>query len=262
MARGLSRFGLWTAPLFVGIAAALVFGMGFVLALRGGVGKPLGPPPPPSPTPSRAADRDGVFRILVVGDSLAKGTGDETGKGFAVDVLDAFRRKGRAEITNLAVNGVESPEILSLVESANVRAIAARSDLILVSAGGNDLSHGARAGAALTDVADSVSASRERYAKSLRGILGALRESNPSARIAVLGLYDPFNDDKTAGRLGSSVVLQWNALIQETALGFPNVAVIPTFDLFEGRPDRLSADHYHPNAAAYEEIARRILQIV
>ena len=262
MGRGLSRFGLWTAPLLVGIAAALVFGVGFVLAVRGGVGKPLGPPPPPAPTPSRAADRDGIFRILVVGDSLAKGTGDETGKGFAIDVLDVFRRKGRAEITNLAVNGMESPEVLALVESANVRGIAARADLILVSAGANDLSHGARAGTALTEVADSVSASRERYAKTLRGILGALRESNPSARIAVLGLYDPFNDEKTAGRLGSSVVLQWNALIQETALGFPNVAVIPTFDLFQGRPDRLSADHYHPNAAAYEEIAKRILQIV
>jgi lysophospholipase L1-like esterase len=262
MARGSSRFWLWIAPLSAGIGAALLFGSGFVLALRGGVGKPLGSPAPPAATPAHRSSEDGVFRILVVGDSLAKGTGDDTGKGFAVDVLESFRRKGRAEITNLAVNGMESPEILEVVESPNVRSLAARSDLILVSAGGNDLSHGVTRGTAPTDVAETVVESRNRYARNLRAILAALREANPSARICVLGLYDPFGDDRTAGRLGASVVLQWNALIEETALGFSNVSVIPTFDLFQGRPDRLSADRYHPNAAAYEEIAKRILQVV
>jgi lysophospholipase L1-like esterase len=263
MARGLSRFWLWTAPLTVGIAAALVLAAGFVLALRGATGKPLGPPLSQDPgrrvTP---APRDGVYRILVVGDSLAKGTGDESGKGFAVNVLEAVKKKGPAEIANLAVNGMESPEVLEVVESPNVRALAARADLILVSAGGNDLSHGVTRGPAPTNAADAVAASRDRYAKSLRAILATLREANPTARICVLGLYDPFGGDAAAARLGASVIQQWNALIAETALGFSNVSVIPTFDLFQGRPDRLSADHYHPNAAAYEEIARRVLQVV
>ena len=264
MARGLSRFWLWTAPFAVGTAAALVLGAGLVLALRGASGKPLGVPASQQPPKQRAAPapRDGVFRILVVGDSLAKGTGDESGKGFAVNVLEAFRKKGAAEITNLAVNGMESPEVLAIVESPNVRGLAARADLILVSAGGNDLSHGITRGPAPSEAVDAVAASRDRYAKSLRGILAALSEANPSARICVLGLYDPFGGETGSGRVGASVILQWNALIAETALAFPNVAVIPTFDLFQGRPDRLSADHYHPNAQAYEEIARRVLQVV
>ena len=262
MARGSSRFWLWIAPLTVGIGAALLFGGGFVLALRGGVGTPLGSSAPPAATPARPASGDGVFRILVVGDSLAKGTGDETGKGFAVGVLEAFRRKGRAEITNLAVNGMESPEILEVVASPNVRSLAARADLILVSAGGNDLSHSVTRGSGVADVADTLAESRARYVRSLHAILADLREANPTARICVLGLYDPFGNDPTAGRLGASVVLQWNALIEETALGVSNVSVIPTFDLFQGRPDRLSADRYHPNGAAYEEIAKRILQVV
>jgi len=263
MARGLSRFWLWTAPLAVGIAAALVFGSGFVLALRGATGQPLGEPPRarPTPAPSSAA-RDGVYRILVVGDSLAKGTGDETGKGFAVNVLEAFKKKGPAEITNLAVNGMESPEVLALVESANVRALAKGASLILVSVGGNDLSHSLTRGSAPTDVVDAVADSRGRYVQNLRAILAALRESNPGARICVLGLYDPFGGEKGSGRVGASVILQWNTLITETALAFPSVTVVPTFDLFQGRPDRLSADHYHPDAKAYEEIARRVLQIV
>jgi lysophospholipase L1-like esterase len=263
MARRLSRFWLWTAPLAVGLGAALLFGAGFVLALRGATGQPLGEPPRPKPTAAPAsAAKDGVFRILVVGDSLAKGTGDETGKGFAVNVREAFRKKGPAEIENLAVNGMESPEVLSLVESANVRALAAGASLILVSVGGNDLSHSLTRGAAPTDVADAVAAARGRYVQNLRAILAALREANPSARIGILGLYDPFGGEQGPGRIGASVILQWNTLITETALSFPNVTVIPTFDLFQGRPDRLSADHYHPNAKAYEEIARRMLQVV
>jgi lysophospholipase L1-like esterase len=264
MARGLSRFWFWTAPLLVGVASALVLGTGFVLALRGTTGNPLGGAPPPSPTPAHAkpVGADGVFRILVVGDSLAKGTGDETGRGFARDVFEAYQRKGKADITNLAVNGMESPEIRAVVETPNVRSLAARANLILVSAGGNDLSHGATRGGAPAEIVESVSTTRERYAQNLRGILAALREANPEARIAVLGLYDPFGDDRFGGRLGASVVLQWNELIAETALSFPNVVVIPTFDLFQGRPDRLSADRYHPNAAAYEEIAKRVLQVV
>lgn len=263
MARGLSRFWFWTAPLAVGLAAALVFGGGFVLALRGATGRPLGEAPAPRPAAAPvAAAKDGVFRILVVGDSLARGTGDETGKGFAVNVFEALRKKGRAEITNLAVNGMESPGVLELVESGNVRALAAAAGLILVSVGGNDLSHSVSRGAAPTDAAGAVADARGRYVRNLRAILAALREANPGARIVVLGLYDPFGSENGSGRLGASVILQWNTLITETALAFPNVTVIPTFDLFQGRPDRLSADRYHPNGPAYEEIARRVLQVI
>lgn len=262
MAIRLSRFWLWTAPLTVGIAAALLFGAGFVLALRGSIGQPLGEPPPPQQAAPVVSAPAGALRILVLGDSLARGTGDETGKGFAVGVLEAFRKTGPAELTNIAVNGMESPEVRTLVETPNVRALAAGASLILVSAGGNDLTHGVTRG---TDspaaIADSVSAARGRYVESLRGILETLREANPTAPIGVLGLYDPFGGEAGPGRLGASVILQWNTLAQETALSFPNVFVIPTFDLFQSRPDRLAADRYHPNRAGYAEIAHRILQI-
>ncbi len=263
MARGLSRFWLWTAPLTVGIMAALVLGAGLVMALRGAAGVPLGEPAPAKP-PAAAVSRghDGVLRILVIGDSLAKGTGDETGKGFAVNVLEALRKRGPAEITNLAVNGTESTEILALVDSPNVATLAARASLILVSAGGNDLSHAATRGSAPTAIADALAQARGRYVQNLRAILAALRRANPDAPICLLGLYNPFEGDAGSGRIGASVILQWNTLIAETALAFPKVSVIPTFDLFQGRPDRLSADHYHPNAQAYEEIARRMLQVV
>ena len=269
-----SRFWLWTAPLLVGGAAALVFGVGFVRALRGSLGEPLGePPPPPRQAIVPPAAGKGAVRILVLGDSLAKGTGDETGKGFGVRVLESFRGRGPAELTNLAVNGMETPEVLAVAETPNVRGLARSASLILLSAGGNDLSHGAtsfgsRGEASPAALPDAVAAARERYVENLRKILETLRAENATAPILLLGLYDPFGSAQSgdaqsgAARLGASVVLQWNALAQETALAFPGVTVVPTFDLFQGRPDRLSADRYHPSGAAYALIAERMLQVV
>ncbi len=85
---------------------------------------------------------------------------------------------------------------------------------------------------------------------------------NPRAPIYVLGLYDPFTEEPSTTRIGASVILSWNSLIEETALSFPRVFVVPTFDLFYGRPDRLGADHFHPNGAGHQAIAQRIVQLL
>lgn len=265
MARRSSRFWLWTAPLTVGAAAAIMLAAGFVLALRGAIGDPIGEPPPPPAVPRAQPAANGERRILVVGDSLARGTGDATGRGFALDLLDAYRKSGKAQLTNLGIGGTESPEIRALVETPTVQARAAEADLIVVSAGGNDLSHAASAAgqsSSPSGLADAVTEARDRYVDNLRGILRALREANPSAPIAVIGLYDPFSGEAASGRLESSVILQWNTLVAETALAFPGVRVVPTFDIFQGRADRLSADRYHPNRKSYGMIAERVLQAV
>ena len=135
MARRAPRFWLWTFPLVAGTAAAVVLAAGFVLALRGASGEPLGEPPPPPVEPKALPKKAGERRIRVLGDSLARGTGDESGKGFAVDVLQAYRRRGPSQLTNLGVNGSESPEVRELAESPTVRARAAEADLIVVSVG-------------------------------------------------------------------------------------------------------------------------------
>jgi lysophospholipase L1-like esterase len=262
MARSTNRFWMWTAPVTIGVVAALVLGVGFVLALRGAAGDPIGEPAPPVRAVEPTPPPGGARRIVVIGDSLARGTGDESGRGFAGVVLEGMRKRGRAELVNLGVNGMESPDIRGIAESANVRGLAANASLILVSAGANDLSHAAaRPGAAPGAVADAISGSRRTYVENLRAILTALRTANPTAPIGLIGLYDPFGERIGAGRLGAEVIVQWNALAAETALSFPGVFVVPTFDLFQGREDRLSADKYHPNKEGYELIGARILQV-
>jgi lysophospholipase L1-like esterase len=163
---------------------------------------------------------------------------------------------------NLAVAGAESSDLRRLVESANVRSLAESADVILFSIGGNDLSHslsGAGAGApaqALSSVGDS----RARFADNLRAILRTLRAANPSAPIRLLGLYQPFGGEARELRVGESLVLSWNSVLAETALGYSNVTAVPVFDLFQGRPDRLATDRFHPNRDGYRAIADRVVQ--
>ena len=258
-----SRILLWFFPALVGTAAGLLFAGGFWTGLRGSSGRPLGNPAPPPVSPSPLARPAGRRLLLVLGDSLARGTGDESGRGFAVDVLDFLRKSGKTDIANLAVNGAESSDVRQVVEDANVRTLAASATIILVSAGGNDLSHAIpRTGAPTPAAVEAIRQARSRYTANLREILTRLREVNPTAPIRVLGIYNPFEGDSVAARAGASVILGWNAGIQETALAFSDAAVVPTFDLFAGRPDRLALDRFHPNRQGYAAIAVRIEQLL
>ena len=259
----LSRFWLWHVPAAIASLAALLFLAGFGLALRGSLGEPVGGPPASPASGNTPVRSPGRGLLLVLGDSLARGTGDETGKGFAADVLDSLKKKGPADMANLAVNGAESGDVLKVLESDNVRRFAASADAILLSAGANDLTHavpGQRATA--SSPLEEIAASRARYAANLRQILSRLREANPRAPIYLLGLYDPFGDEGPQARIGASVILSWNTLIAETALSFPKVFVVPTFDLFYGRPDRLAVDRFHPNSKGHQAIADRIVQLL
>lgn len=263
MVRVSSRWLLWRLPALVAAAAALVFATGFWLALRGTLGEPIGEPAPPPAAPKPVARREGERLLLVIGDSLARGTGDESGRGWAGDVFEAFRKRGAARMANLGINGAESTDVRALVATPNVRTLAASADTILLSAGGNDLSHAvARDLRSPAEAAAALEKARDAYAANLRAILKDLREANASCPIYLIGLYDPFDMQGREGRLGRSVILGWNGLVAETALGFPGVHVAPTFDLFDGRPDRLAVDRFHPNRKGYALIAERVVQLL
>jgi lysophospholipase L1-like esterase len=273
MLRTSSRLWLWHLPAAVGAAAALFFAGAFWLALRGSAGQPLGSPPP-APALGPVDKPSGERFVLVLGDSLAKGTGDETGKGYAGVLLDRLKKTRPATMANLAVPGAVSEDIAALVEGANVRSLAASADLILLSAGGNDLSRAVREGAGSpVRLTADVAKARSLFLQNMRTILGRLREANTTAPIYVLGLYDPFggaaSGDPDASptplaraRLGVSVISGWNLLLGEAALSYKNVHVVPTLDLFAARPDYLGLDRFHPGGAGYAAIAERVYQLL
>lgn len=254
-----SRSWLWRVPAALALVAGAVFTAGFWLAIRSSSGSPIGAAPP-APAPFQASKKPGKRLVLILGDSLSHGTGDPTGRGYAADVVAALERRGPVDSVNLAVAGAESSDLRKLVESANVQSLAAAADLILFSVGGNDLSHSLSAVSAPAQALSSVGDSRSRFADNLRSILRDLREANPSVPIRLLGLYQPFGGEGRESRVGESVVLSWNSVLAETALGYANVAAVPVFDLFQGRPDRLATDRFHPNRQGYRAIADRVIQ--
>ena len=108
---------------------------------------------------------------------------------------------------NLAVAGAESSDLREVVASANVRSLASSASLILLSIGGNDLSHSVGGAGEPAEALSAVSAARARLAANLRAILSELRAANPSAPICVLALYQPFSGDGREIRVGASLVL-------------------------------------------------------
>jgi len=209
--------------------------------------------------PTAAAD--GAFRIVALGDSLTRGAGDAAGGGgYPERVAAALRKDGRTVVVeNLGVDGIETKDLLGKVEEPDVQRRLAGAQLILLSISSNDLSHSMPAALGPGETAaDPTAAALKDSSLNLLRILSLLRKSNPSAPIRLLGLYNPFPETFDR-RMAKETLLKWNVALEEASYAVSGAAVVPTADLFDERPDRLSADRFHPGPNGYAEIASRIL---
>ena len=245
------RFLYWYVPVGAALIAAAVFAHGFYSFARGDTGTAVNVAPP---TRAAAGPPSGVIAPIILGDSLARGTGDQTGLGIGGRLVDDLRqRKIRTNnIINLAVNGARTTDLLQQLESHNVRELLAQSNVIIVSIGGNDLWGDNFRNAPATDPQRILNA----VLLQIGRVVNSIRSANPKARIFVIGLYNPFVSTPMGGML-TPLVNEWNAkLIDKFALD-PGVVVVQTADIFRWR-DRLSADRFHPGDEGYALIARRI----
>jgi lysophospholipase L1-like esterase len=257
------RLVLWFFPAALGLATAAVLAAGFTAALQGRLGEPVDPSATSVPTPAvltATAAADGAFRVVALGDSLTRGAGDVTGGGgYPERVAAALRKAGlTVSVDNLAVDGSETGDFLGKMEEADVVRRVAAANLILVSIGGNDLSHSLRSVVPGETATDPTAAALTAASLNLQRILSLLRKANGSSPIRLLGLYNPFPEtfDK---RMAKETLLKWNVALEEASYSVFGASVVPTADLFDERPDRLSSDRFHPGPNGYGEIAARIL---
>jgi lysophospholipase L1-like esterase len=244
-----------TVPLVAAIPLAAALAWGFVEALAPAGGSAVPAVAAPSPPPKRA----GQLTVLAIGDSLARGTGAAPGSGWVDDVARTLgRRQPGLRLENLGIEGLETTGLRELLSHPQPRSLAASADAILVSIGGNDLSHAVGRVRSESPL-QALGSARRTFETNLDAILGELRELDPAGRIVLLLLYNPFGGSEL-GEAGSAVIVDWNASAQKIALSH-RVAAVPTLDLFESRPDRLSRDHFHPNEEGYRLIAERVNQI-
>jgi lysophospholipase L1-like esterase len=249
----------WAVVVALGAVASATLAVGLGLALSGGYGERLQGPAEAAPDVAEVFPRGAAYRVVALGDSLSAGTGDLRAGGYPGRLQRLLEARGRTtSLLNLAVPGAETNEVLARLSEPSVRAAVRQANVILVSAGGNDLSHSLRpvTGRAL----DDPERAREGARANLTAILAALRALNAAAPIRLVGLYNPFDVTPAEEPSARALLASWNALLEAAVAAQPGALVIPTADLFYGRPDRLAGDHYHPGARGQALIAERVLQ--
>ena len=246
------RFLFWTLPFAAGLVAIAVFGFGFAAYLRGDTGTAVDLATPASQAPRVAQT---TIAPIILGDSLARGAGDESGRGIPGRLDDELRKRGlhAQRAVNLGVNGARTPDLLKQLERPNVQTLIRQSNVIVVSIGGNDLWGGADWRNATPPNPD---ATMGEVLSRIEAVITRVRELNPDARIFFVGLYNPFASAPMGRRL-AFFVSRWNARMQQRFGNDPDFTLVQTADLFSHR-DRLALDRFHPNGEAYGLIARRI----
>jgi lysophospholipase L1-like esterase len=251
---------LWTA---IGAAAFLSFillAAGFSMAVIDYF-HPASSAPKPSAIPAEKRFSEDEDKVLVsLGDSLTRGTGDMSGKGYVGLVNEALKKTYGDRVTtiNLGINGQTSADLAKQIRQPEVRQLLKRATWITITIGGNDLF---RASGELDQV-DRVAIDEGRtvYRRNLSRILKEIRKLNSEAPVFIYGLYNPFGD-LSGQRETSRLVMEWNETIMDVSQQFSRIVVIPTFDLFQLNPSRLLySDHFHPNQEGYRKMAERLLQ--
>ena len=148
---------------------------------------------------------------------------------------------------------LDEPETLLRVREAQ---------LILISIGGNDLTHGLRGRLDEEGAGDLLEAdvALGRASNNLKQILTRLRAANPTAPIRLIGLYNPFEVLPSAEAQVRAQLLSWNNVLERATFDYKDVLVVPVADLFVDRPDRLAGDRFHPGPRGHELIADRLFE--
>ncbi len=246
----------WYIPLFTALVAAAAFGAGFYSFLTGDTGKPVDFAAPGGPVTAAPAQ---TIAPIILGDSLARGAGDSTGLGIGGRLDGELKRRSvpARETVNIAVNGARTPDLLRQLESANVRRLLGEANVIILSIGGNDLWGGNNWREATPPDPE---AAMDQVIEQIEQIVKIVRAQNPTARVFLIGLYNPFRTTPVGPKL-TSLVTRWNARVSERFSGDPNFTVVQTADIFSHH-DRLSVDRFHPGGEGYALIARRIADAI
>ncbi|MCK8486974.1 GDSL-type esterase/lipase family protein [Paenibacillus sp. MBLB2552] len=207
----------------------------------------------------------GAWDVTAIGDSLAKGTGDDTGRGFARRTVDLLNKEGETSklVNNLGINGLTTEELLPMLEDPGVKYALQHAGIILLSIGGNDLFNGTdtlTAGEHVPTQAE-IDAAIDESSKHFGEVVAQIKKINVQALLVYVSLYNPFSDLEGMREIGNDAVARWNAMAMNALGDYEGTLVVPTYDLFTQNSSRyLSSDHFHPNGDGYQAIAERMAQ--
>jgi lysophospholipase L1-like esterase len=198
--------------------------------------------------------------ILVLGDSIGFGVGDDPNQGLGRRYATMLDPEGihDIKITNLSIPGAKVSGLLELVKQPENAVAISEATLIILSIGGNDLNN--------IDALDVLSLeidfkeTLKQYTDGLLGIVDNIRALNDRAQLAIVGLYDPYAENDT---YKTSLLLQWNYETQRIAATDERMIFIPTYELFQyNLSTYLAADQFHPSNVGYQVIAEELYRIL
>jgi len=202
------------------------------------------------------------LRIVAMGDSLTRGTGDAAGRGYVGYLVDSLKERSKEDVklVNLGINGQRSAQLAEQVKQTEVKRQLGNADIVLITIGGNDLFRG---GQGLADFDKQKPEELEAtYLAKVKNTLTEIREANKDATIYFIGLYNPFIEF-SEGKEISGIIRHWNFASAELAANYKKVIFVPTFDLFELNVNEyLYTDKFHPNTKGYKLIADRVASLV
>jgi lysophospholipase L1-like esterase len=254
---------LWFSLLLLSLAGTIALSIGFYQALTL-TGPSSGPDAAPTARNDLGQDKGGALpekgnavSLLIIGDSIARGAGDETGKGFLFYLPEDLKNKTPKEVVvnNVGIDGLQTDGLVTMVQGEKLKPAIAAADLVLISIGGNDLRHIRR----LSDETkeEGFQKTFDTYATGLKTLLKTLRKANADALIIFLGLYYPSVQESSPD--DTRLLLAWNEGTQKIIEQAGPAIFIPTYDLFKLNAAKYVApDALHPNAAGYQAMAGRI----
>ena len=191
-----------------------------------------------------------ALRVVILGDSLAYGAGDESRKGLA-------GRLPGLQTVNLGVNGAQTSDLQVRLRNERVRNQIAEADAIVLSIGANDLFRSPHA-------REQTLRNPLRVAGEILGriesIVRELQVINHRARILILGGYNPVPNHPLAMMIDGYLQV-WDRTLASRFADDDRVAVVKVADLVV--PKTLSRyDNFHPGGGAYEEMAKRIASML
>ncbi|MNI32526.1 Spore germination lipase LipC [compost metagenome] len=264
---------IWGIMGTVAVISTLLFIVGFAYASnqilfpkKTAIAEPVSTPVVNKDKVTEAKDK---LQIVALGDSLTAGTGDLAGKGYVGRVkekLETQMGKPVFVINNFAVPGYTTTQLLADVKKQQTQSAMKEADIILFTIGGNDLFEGGE-GLFTGEGQDEFNpqAAVVRIAPAIdrvEQIITEVNKVNPDAVVLYVGLYHPYLD-MDPKKEGSLIVQKWNDSVFAIMNRYPNMIVVPTYDLFERNLMKyLFTDHFHPNQDGYERIADRIAQIM
>ena len=206
-----------------------------------------------------ASPATSTMHVALLGDSLAFGAGDETGKGIGGRLEPELRSRGIQSIvtSNHGVTGATTRDLDAALRKPAVRTAIVRANAVVISVGANDL-RGTLLG---EEPLRSPLLIAEEVLNNISAIVAEVRRVNPKTRILILGGYAPIANDRAAALL-EPIVAIWDAALLARFADDPLVSIVRMSDIVD-RPERLSkVDSFHPTGEAYQETARRIAELL